>query len=207
MTEPIISDEPRGWYTRGYLPHFDGGEHRSQFITVRLYDSLPTEVLKRIGQEIELRKPEHISREKFILIEKYLDSGLGRCFLRQRRVAEIVRDSLLKLDGERYRLIAWVIMANHIHLLLRPHPGFPLDKILHSFKSYTSLQSNRALGRSGPFWMREAFDRYIRDEQHFHRTVRYIENNPVKAGLCERAEDWEFGSAWDSTRRQDASVP
>src|SRR6188768_3965816 len=91
-------DEPRGWYTRGYLPHFDTGETRIQFITFRLYDSLPQKVLARIKQEIALRNPENISHETFILAERYLDKGLGQCFLRRREVAGIVRDSLFTLE-------------------------------------------------------------------------------------------------------------
>ena len=103
----------------------------------------------------------------------------------------------------RYLLFAWVIMPNHVHLLLRPLPGFSLEQIAHSFKSYTGLMANRVLGREGTFWMREPFDRYMRDSDHFERTVRYIENNPVKAGLCARPEDWEFSSAWNGN----AAIP
>ena len=196
------SNEPRGWYSRGYLPHFDAGETRTQFITCRLHDSLPQNVLSRIKEEIEKRKPESIPREVFILAEKYLDKGYGQCFLRNRSVAEIVRDSLHRYDGERYKLKAWVVMPNHIHLLLRALAGHKLEKIMHSFKSFTASESNRVLNRQGEFWMREAFDRYIRDEEHFGRVFRYIENNPVKARLCSLPGDWEFGSAWE--RRQNA---
>jgi len=191
------SSEPRGWYSRGYLPHFDGGEFRTQFITCRLYDSLPQNVLDRIKEEIEIRKPENISRETFILAEKYLDKGYGQCFLAERGVAEIIRESLKKYDGERYKLHAWVVMANHIHLLLRPKQGNKLEKIMHSFKSFTAFECNKILGRDGTFWMRESFDRYIRDADHFERVFRYIENNPVKARMCATPEDWEFSSAWE----------
>ena len=187
---------PRGWYSRGYLPHFDVGPSRTQFITCRLYDSLPQVVLERIKKELESNGTEDIARQTIILAEKYLDRGYGQCFLRVRSVAEIVRDSIKKFDLVRYLLFAWVIMPNHVHLLLRPLPGFSLEQIAHSFKSYTGLMANRVLGREGTFWMREPFDRYIRDADHFNRTVRYIENNPVKAGLCVRPEDWEFSSAW-----------
>jgi REP element-mobilizing transposase RayT len=189
---------PRGWYSRGYLPHFDAGPSRTQFITCRLYDSLPQgSVLERIKKEMESNGTEDIARQTIILAEKYLDRGYGQCFLRDRSVAEIVRDSIKKFDLVRYLLFAWVIMPNHVHLLLRPLPGFSLAQIAHSFKSYTGLMANRALGREGEFWMREPFDRYMRDSDHFKRTVRYIENNPVKAGLCARPEDWEFSSAWN----------
>jgi REP element-mobilizing transposase RayT len=89
-------------------------------------------------------------------------------------------------------------MPNHVHLLLRPRPANMLEKIMHSFKSFTALEANKVLGRTGSFWMREAFDRYIRDQEHFGRVFRYIENNPVKAGLCVSREDWEFSSAHSS---------
>ena len=191
------NQSPRGWYSRGYLPHYDAGDRRTQFLTYRLYDSLPDIVLKKIKKELEIRKPEDIERETMILAEKYLDRGYGQCFLRQRAVANIVRESVKKFDRLRYLMFAWVIMPNHVHLLLRPLAGFALETIVHSFKSYTALQANRALGREGPFWMREPFDRFIRDEEHYYRTFRYIENNPVKARLCARPEDWEFSSAWE----------
>ena len=187
---------PRDWYSRGYLPHYDAGDRRTQFITCRLFDSLPQELLHKIKEEIRIRKPEKIERETVVLAEKYLDQGHGECFLRRRDVAEIVRDSIKKFDLERYRLFAWVIMPNHVHLLLRPLAGISLEKIVHTFKSYTALQANRAVGRTGPCWMREPFDRYIRDPEHFDKTVRYIENNPVKARLCLRPKDWEFSNAW-----------
>lgn len=190
------NQSPRGWYSRGFLPHFDAGTCRTQFITCRLYDSLPRSVLDKIKEEIATKQPADIQRAQMILLEKYLDRGYGQCFLRRREVAEIVRDSIKKFDQERYKLFAWVIMPNHVHMLLRAMLGISLEKIAHSFKSYTALQANRVLKRDGPFWMREPFDRYIRDSEHFDRTVRYIHNNPVKAGLCELPEDWEFSSAW-----------
>lgn len=94
-----------------------------------------------------------------------------------------------------YILLAWVIMPNHVHLLLRPLAGKPLDKIIHSLKSFTAHEANKMMNRQGKFWMREYFDRYIRDFDHLRKAISYIERNPVKAGLCEKAEDWEFGSA------------
>lgn len=199
------NNEPRGWYSRGYLPRFDPGALRTQFVTIRLYDSLPQSVLARFNEELRLRDKANIDRERLILMEEYLDRGYGQCFLRERQVAEIVRDSLLKFVGLRYLLFAWVIMPNHIHLLLRPKPGFKLEKIIHSFKSFTAQESNKVLGREGKFWMREAFDRYIRDSDHFDRAFRYIENNPVKAGFCASPEEWEFSSAWE--RRHPAGTP
>jgi REP element-mobilizing transposase RayT len=188
-------ETPKGWYSRGYLPHYDGGSV-TQFITCRLFDSLPQRILERFRAELEAKNVEDINREVMILIEKFLDSGYGECFLKQRAVAVIVRDSLLKYHGDRYKLIAWVIMPNHIHLLLKPLNGWELYKIMHSFKSFTAQEANKLLNRRGKFWMREYFDRRIRDYEHFEKAFRYIENNPVKARFCEKPSDWEFSSAF-----------
>ncbi len=186
---------PRGWYSRGYLPHYDGGSI-TQFVTCRLFDSLPQKVLQRFRAELEAKEVENISRETMILIEKYLDAGYGECFLKNNEVAETVKESLLKFDGERYKLFAWVIMPNPIHLLLKPLNDWELEKIFHSLKSFTALEANKFLNRGGKFWMRESFDRRIRDTEHFQKALRYIENNPVKAGFCEKPGDWKFSSAY-----------
>jgi REP element-mobilizing transposase RayT len=191
-----MNDEsPKGWYSRGYLPHYDGGSV-TQFVTCRLFDSLPQKTLERLRAELKAKNVEDIERETMLLIEKFLDSGYGECFLKEQKIAEIVKNSLLKFDGERYKLIAWVIMPNHIHLLLKSLNGWELNKILQSFKSFTASEANKLLNRNGKFWMREYFDRFIRDYEHFEKTIRYIENNPVKAGFCEKPGDWEFSSAF-----------
>jgi REP element-mobilizing transposase RayT len=129
-------------------------------------------------------------------IEKYLDQGYGEAFLKIPQVARMVQDSLLKFDSIRYRLFAWVVMPNHVHSLLTRFEQYELSDILHSLKSFTSHEANKMLHRDGQFWIEDYFDRYIRNEQHFEKTVKYIENNPVKAGLCLRPEDWPYSSAW-----------
>jgi putative DNA methylase len=78
-----------------------------------------------------------------------------------------------------------------------------LETIFHSLKSYTAHEANRILHRSGQFWLPDYFDRYIRDDEHFRRTVQYIENNPVKARLCKKASDWRFSSAWFKKLKQE----
>jgi REP element-mobilizing transposase RayT len=72
---------------------------------------------------------------------------------------------------------------------------------MKDMKSFTSHEANKILGRRGQFWMEEYFDRYIRDAKHFSNAIAYIENNPVKAGLCARPEEWPFSSAWWRVRR------
>jgi REP element-mobilizing transposase RayT len=142
-----------------------------------------------------MRDVENITRETLILIDRYLDQGVGSCYLRSPDIADLVEKALLFHHGTRYELRAWVIMPNHVHFLVRPFDGYELNKIIHSIKSFTAHESNRMLGRDGTFWMREYFDRYIRDSEHFANTVRYIDRNPVAAKLCIKPEDWRFGSA------------
>jgi REP element-mobilizing transposase RayT len=101
----------------------------------------------------------------------------------------------LRFDGERYALVAWCVMPNHVHALAETFPGFPLDRVVHSWKSFTGHAANRMLGRADRFWAPEYFDRYMRNDGHLVGTSAYIEANPVKAGLCGVPEDWPFSSA------------
>lgn len=108
----------------------------------------------------------------------------------------MVQNELFYDDAQRYRLSSWVVMPNHIHYLLTRFEGIELAQLMQSFKSLTSHKANKLLRRKGQFWMPDYFDRYIRNAEHFAKTVRYIENNPVKARLCEQPQDWPFSSAW-----------
>ena len=184
-----------GWHTRGYLPHFDG-RAIPQFITLHLADSIPKKVINRWQRELAKLDEE---AERIVLqrrVEKYLDQGYGECLLRNSAVESMVQDSLLKFDGVRYRLFAWVVMPNHSHSLLTRFEDFELEDIMHSHKSFTAHETNKLLHRTGQFWMEEYYDRYIRNAEHFGNVVRYVENNPVKAGLCSKPSDWPFSSAW-----------
>jgi REP element-mobilizing transposase RayT len=125
----------------------------------------------------------------------------GNAYLKDDRIATLVQNSLLKFDGIRYRLFAWVVMPNHVHTLFTRFENYKIKKILHSLKSYTAHESNDILGRTGQFWLEDYFDRYTRNEKHFYRIVRYIENNPVKAGLCSKPSDWPYSSAWFKKNR------
>ncbi|HEV7667210.1 MAG TPA: transposase [Thermoanaerobaculia bacterium] len=129
---------------------------------------------------------------------RYEDAGHGACWLRDAHVAALVEMALLDFDGERYRLIAWCIMPNHVHALIETIGEWPLDRVVHGWKSYTSHQANRLLGRTGSFWAREYHDRFVRDDDHLAICVRYIENNPLAAGLVLQADSWR----WSSARRR-----
>lgn len=186
---------PRGWHSRGYLPHFDGGEVATQSVTFRLADSVPAEVTEKWLDELAGAPRPERERELRRRLEKYLDAGYGACYLRDARIGAIVESALLFFDAQRYQLHAWVVMPNHIHALFTPARGWRLADILSSWKSFTSKEANKVLHRSGQFWKEEYYDRFIRDEGHFSRARDYIEANPVKAALCHAPEDWLFGSA------------
>jgi putative transposase len=192
-TEPLSADAEklgfRGWCSRGYLPHFDAPGVR-QMITYRLADAMPAS--RRHEWEALLVIEDE--RERRIKIEGYLDAGHGECHLRRPEIAALVQENLLHFDGGRYRLLAWAVMPNHVHALVEILQT-PLAEILHGWKSYTGKAANHLLKRTGDFWQDEYFDRFIRDEEHFRKALRYIENNPVKAGLVKTAEEWIFGSA------------
>ncbi len=191
--EFMNENPPKGRYSRGYLPHYDLGGV-TQFLTYRLADSLPQNVLENLRLQVERKLIT--DREMLISIEKYLDQGIGNCYLRQTKIAEMMEENLRRFDGVNYKLYAWVIMPNHVHLLLTPKEGYSLSEIVHSCKSYTSNQANKILNRTGRFWFPEPFDRFMREYEHFEKTFNYLENNPVKAGLCEKQSDWRFSSAW-----------
>jgi len=170
----------KGWYCRGYLPHFDGGEV-VQFITFRLFDSVPENVIAQWKTELNWQDNTAADSTEAIelreRIETYTDAGHGKCFLKDKRIAQLVEDALLCFDRQRYELFEWCIMPNHVHLLCRMYPDWSLDKIVHSWKSFTAHRANGILNRTGPFWMLDYFDRYIRDHYHFLKTVEYIRNN------------------------------
>jgi REP element-mobilizing transposase RayT len=174
----------KGWHSRGYLPHFDSAE-TVQFVTFRLADSLPKAVAEELTKLADnLAETDH-----------KLDSGLGSCWLRRPFVAQTVEAAILYFDGKRYRLLAWCIMPNHVHVVVEPADGQTLGAIVHSWKSFSAKQANGILGRSGPFWHRDYFDRFIRDEGHLARTIHYVEDNPVKAGLVSMPSEWPWSSS------------
>ena len=107
----------------------------------------------------------------------------------------MVQETLLHFDGERCRLIAWCVIPNHVHAIVEVLDSHPLRNIVKSWKSFTSRQANARLGRTGPFWEVDYFDRYMRSERHMMQTVEYVENNPVKASLVDDPTAWPWSSA------------
>ncbi len=191
----------RGTYTRGYLPHRDYA-NSLQAITFRLADSVPKEVILKWRKElaVELDSRDTTLRNEAILqlhrrIAKYEDAGRGSCILALPEAAGVVQEILIQDHGKSYRLHDWCIMPNHVHVMIRVTDGHRLGDITHRWKGSSSFKINRVLGREGPLWSRDFFDRFIRNEQHYHRAKCYIRDNPVKASLCTEPADWPFSSA------------
>lgn len=167
-----------------------------QFITFHLVDAVPCQVIDKWKIELEREKDEEAKKILHWRIEKFADQGYGACYLRNPEIAELVQNALLHFDKQKYKLIAWVIMPNHVHLLLRPLENVELGAIIHSIKSFTAVKANRILNRTGKFWQEDYFDRFIRNFEHYEKTIHYIEMNPVKAELCDKPSDWKFSSAY-----------
>ena len=189
----------KGWYTRGYLPHADAN-HLTQHITFHLADSLPQSAKQRLldQQTINTKKRNQDFHQR-------LDQGYGSCILNHVQCAQVLQDTLLFGHNQKYKLMAWCIMPNHVHVLIEQIRGWPLGRIVQSWKRHSTreikniLESNdvpRSYPKSLPIWQREYWDRFMRSDEHLLTTISYIERNPVKAGLVKRAEEWRWSSAW-----------
>ncbi len=208
------TSDPRrsGIHTRGYLPHVKH-EGAAYFVTFRLADSLPGEVLARFEREKAERmrqlddfsrrgentndSRENIARDFGRALERYLDQGAGACHLRRGDIADLVVGAMRHFHESRYLLREWVVMPNHAHAILWPMPNYRLSDILKSWKQFTSRRAKQILGmKEGTFWQPESYDHWIRNDDEAARISRYIRNNPVIAGLCARPEDWRWSSAW-----------
>ena len=129
-------------------------------------------------------------------IEAYLDAGRGECWLQDTRIGALVAGALQFFHGQRYDLGPWVVMPNHVHALVRPLGEHRLDQIVKSWKGFTAREANLLLNRTGEsFWAREYYDHLVRNDEEGARLADYIHDNPVKAGLCARWEDWRWCSA------------
>ena len=233
--------QPGSYYhTRGYLPHLEFPE-TIQHVTYHLADSLPKEALVRMEEERRYQQENQkclagdgrttgdcqagdgitggdCQAGAWRAWDEYLAAGYGSCVLREPVIAEMVQKAFLHFDGERYRLFAWVVMPNHVHVLFQPLADWSVSKIVASWKSFTGrriAEFVRARGEGGRsqeglydeglcqagarrtdrIWHREYWDRFIRNQRHFEIVVHYIHENPVKAGLVAKAEDWLWSSA------------
>ena len=179
----------RGWYERGYLPHFDA-PNITQFVTFMLGDSFP--VWRRREWEPLLREPDQSVRRR--KLEAWLDRGHGACWLRRPEVARRIEEIVRAEDGRLYQLQAWVLMPNHVHVVVDVWQT-PLCRLLNQWKGESAHDANQLLGRRGAFWQKDGFDTYIRDVEHRARAIHYMEHNPLKGLLVRDPKQWLWGSA------------
>ncbi|HWA82760.1 MAG TPA: transposase, partial [Fimbriimonadaceae bacterium] len=184
------------------LPHWTR-ENGIYHVTFRLFDSVPSEVqaewrgerkrLEGLVEQGRLSDKERFEYQRLLdeKIESYLEAGQGSCLLSDPASAEIVANALRYFDNERYRLFAWCVMPNHVHALVQPIHSHALPDILHSWKSFTSNEINKRLGRVGEVWQREYYDHLVRSSAEFKWLREYVLSNPAKAGL----RDWKWVDA------------
>ena len=177
------------------LPHWQQ-KGTAYFVTFRLYDSIPQEVSESIKRErkqwLEANKisnpsevkilNQHTKNEYYRLFSKryddLLDNGHGLCILGKKECKQIVEKALNYFNGERYYLDKFVVMPNHVHVIVIPMGEWTLSKITHSWKSFTANELNKLTNQRGPVWMSESFDHIIRSQDQLERIRQYIEDNP-----------------------------
>lgn len=196
-------------FYRKDLPHYQPPDDAVFFVTTRLDGSLPHDVIEKIKvereQEIELISQSRVSfKEKQTLTDnahkrffgKYdaiLDKyDIGNNWLKIPAIAEMICESLHFFDNQRYELMCFTVMSNHIHVVFELKKEYALYGIMQSIKTFTARKANELLDRSGQFWQHESYDRVVRDSDELSRIITYVLNNPVKAGLCDSWEDWKY---------------
>jgi REP element-mobilizing transposase RayT len=142
-------------------------------------------------------------KKLFAKVDAILDKAkTGPVWLKEGAIAALVQEALLEKYAHLYTLWSYVVMANHLHVLLKPKAESTKGSITKNLKGYTAREANRFLKRTGQkFWQDESFDHWSRDRVEFFRIVGYIENNPVKAGLVQNPEDWLWSSSAERKRR------
>lgn len=202
------SEKTMDRFHRRNLPHWEQ-EDAVYFMTVRLYGSLPKEVLDRLKDarklaELELEQEELNEEERreklnslrdlyFGKFDNLLDKGeTGPHWLKAEKVAEVWKKALEYFDNTRYKVICATIMSNHVHFIFYKLTD-TLSAVMHALKSYSGLEANRVLGRIGePFWQEESFDRIIRNRAELAFRIQYVLNNPVEVGLVKHWRDWPW---------------
>jgi putative transposase len=195
-------------FYRRNLPHWEMGS-ATYFVTMCLAGSAPAAGCLSLWRS---ERPPHLDQRagdcplapagrKFVTYDTLLDASPKVRWFEDTRLASIARDALHWGDECRYDLIAYVVMPNHVHWVFTPLASWKAQGGRHrlaitaAFKAHTALACNRLLNRRGRFWQAESYDRVVRNADELARIVRYVEHNPVRAGLCARAEEWEFSSA------------
>jgi REP element-mobilizing transposase RayT len=186
--KPAAFDSRRSaMVSRRNMPHWRQ-EGAVYFVTFRLADSLPQECLAELRAirgtrlqpvALEDHRLEACATEYVQRLDRWLHKGHGNCCLAEPAASEIVEKALHFFDGQRYALGSYVIMPNHVHVLVAPTGEQELTKILHSWKSFTAKQINTVLCRQGTLWQDESFDHIVRSDESLRKFTEYIEQNPV----------------------------
>src|SRR5205085_9861971 len=121
-------------------------------------------VARATGRRLSVEEAKRLDELHTQRVDRFLDAGHGSCWLRRPEIARLVADTLAKFNRVQFRLVAWCVMPNHVHLVLQPLDGFEVPRILHSLKSWTAKAANKLLNRTGEFWQAEYYDHLIRDE-------------------------------------------
>jgi len=177
----------------GWLPHWRQSD-KLFFVTFRLADSVAQDQLRAWGEQKRIWESHHPKpwdartfaeyHDRFTrTMEQWLDAGYGSCVLSQAKIGELVENALRHFDGDHYQLGDFVIMPNHVHVLVRPSGDHSLESTVHSWKSYTAHAANKVLGKTGPFWREEYFDHLVRSSAHWRKLCLYTQENPGKAQL------------------------
>ena len=200
LEDPFLDPDLEVLRTRRNLPHWNQ-QGKLYFVTWRLADSLPKEALARLESDRKAWLRQHgdiplsameplVKQEWYRLfhhrVQTWLDAGHGSCVLRRAEVCRILCDALHHFHGERYHLGSFAIAGNHVHVLVAPHAGIELSRVVHSWKSFTSNAINNTLGRSGRLWMDEYFDRILRNQLHLERVEDYIAAHVEQGAYVER---------------------
>jgi putative transposase len=197
---------------RRNLPHYQP-HGATLFVNIRLTDTLPLYIIERLQSDLETRKTNILKNSNendqkillnnedkryFAKMDRFLDKAqFGPTWLANPEAAAKVYESLCFRNGRVYELDSFTIMPNHVHIVFRPFEDqednpVSLASIMMSLKRYTARQCNDILGREGQFWQHESYDHVIRNQAEWERIIKYVLDNPVKAGLVEKWDDWPW---------------
>ncbi|MFA6293119.1 MAG: transposase, partial [Victivallales bacterium] len=187
-------------FRRRNLPHWRVAA-RPYFVTIRLKNSIPRNRLIEIkGLSEKIKSDDNnevildIQRKQFIKMEQILDSQQDNRFLENPEIAEMIIAAYMMVEARTmWRIATAVVMPNHLHLLMvGEKANCTLDDCLKLLKGYTGRKANQILGGNGAFWCSEYFDHWCRTPEKVENSQKYIINNPVKAGLVNKAEDYRW---------------